>query len=63
MCHENLAQRVYIRLAYNGLEVGKERMHLEVVELGFTKQRSLVTKTANSIPNIISLCLCFTMLL
>lgn len=55
MCHKNLAERVHIRLAYSGLEVTQERMHLEVVELRYVKQRSLVTKTANSIPYTISL--------
>jgi hypothetical protein len=55
--------RVYIRLAYNGVKVNKERIHLEVVRLGCKKQSSLVRKTANSIPTLISLRWCSTVLL
>jgi hypothetical protein len=59
-CHKNLAELIYIRTVHNGLEVNKERMRPEVVEYGSAKQSSLVAKTANSIPSIISLRLCST---
>jgi hypothetical protein len=54
-CHKKLGELIHLRPVYNGLEVNKERIRPEVVEFGSAKQSSLVAKTVNSIPAIISL--------